>query len=70
MKLVKEYLHIDKDSVFELGLPEKQTRNLIGALYEVEFLVDIDTGTIFACNGKILDTAVDYEGPDPGHPEE
>lgn len=68
MRLVKEYLHCDKGDICEtaeeLGLTDDQTGAIIGALYEVEFLVDADTGTIFAVNGKILDTAQAYTGPD------
>ncbi len=66
MKLVKDYLHVDKDSAYDvqerLGLTDEQRNKLITALYEIEFLVDVDSGTLFAVNGKILDTAEDYEG--------
>jgi len=64
--LVVEYLRCDKDSMRDtaegLGLTKEQSDRLITALYEVRFLVDVTTGTIFAVNGKILDTAEDYEG--------
>ncbi len=64
--LVVEYLHCEKDSIRgtaeALGLTDEQTDKLITALYEVRFLVDVTTGTIFAVDGKILDTAQDYEG--------
>jgi hypothetical protein len=64
MKLVKEYLHISKDTAYGRDLPVPEVEKLITALYEVEFLVDVDTGTIFAVNGKILSTGEDYEGPE------
>lgn len=66
MRLVKYYLHIDKDSAFDIQereqLSDEQTHRLYSALYEVEFLVDVDNRTIFAVDGKILDTAEDYDG--------
>ena len=66
--LVVEYLHCDKDSMRgtgeTLGLTEEQTNKLITALYEVRFVVDVTMGTIVAVDGKILETARDYEGPE------
>lgn len=66
MRLVKEYLHCSKESMRDTadrhGLTDEQSDKLITALYEVEFLVDVDTGTIFSVDGKILNTAEDYEG--------
>ncbi len=62
MKLVKHYLHVSKDSCWGTTDSEETDRKLITALYEVECLVDVDTGTLFAVNGKILSTADDYEG--------
>ena len=59
MKLVKYSLHIERDSVGEFaeaeGLSDEQATKLITALYEVDFLVDVETGTIHSVNGKILD---------------
>ena len=59
MKLVKEYLHCDKGDVCyqgeEAGLTEEQILSVVGALYEVEFVIDADTGTILSVNGKPLD---------------
>lgn len=70
MRLVKDYLRVDKDSVYdkqdERGLSDEQRDKLRTALYEVEFLVDVDSGTIFTVNGKILDTAEDYDPIGPG----
>ena len=66
MKLIKDWLHGGKEAGWEhgeeLGLTDGEIHKLIGALLEVEFLVDVETGTIFAVNGKILGTAQDYEG--------
>lgn len=59
MKLVKHYLHISKDTAWdkarELGLTDEQAHKLISALYEVEFIVDVDTGGILSVNRQCLD---------------
>ena len=52
MKVVTDSLGATKDSCYEhgdeLGLTEKQIRNLINALHEVEFEIDVDTGDILS----------------------
>ena len=62
--LVVAYLHGDKDAIDQTaedeGLTDEQTLKLKTALHEVEFVVDVTTGTLVAVNGKILDTAQDY----------
>ncbi len=66
MTTVKQYLHCDKaDVAYECenqGLTDDQISNVIGAIYEVEFLIDADTGTILAVQGKAQDKAEKYEG--------
>ena len=54
MKKVTEYLHCDKSEVFyngeQQGLTDAQIHSVIGAIYEVEFTIDADTGMILAIN--------------------
>jgi hypothetical protein len=53
MKIVKAYLNDSKESIpnyIEQGLTEEQAINVFSALYEVEFLIDADTGEICAVN--------------------
>lgn len=66
MRLVKEYLHVDKGSIYEmqqegdlkgldgLSLTDVEADHLISALYEVEFEIDVDTEQIVSVNGKNL----------------
>ena len=61
-KIVKMYLHGDKESNREqgkdLGLRSLALNNFCGALYEVEFEVEVDMETgdtkIISCDGKKL----------------
>jgi predicted small secreted protein len=50
MTKVTEYLHCDKGDVSyngeQQGLTDDQISSVIGAVYEVEFTIDADTGTI------------------------
>jgi hypothetical protein len=53
MKEVTQYLHCDKCSVAEQcredGITDDdKIRSVIGAVYEVEFRIDADTGTILS----------------------
>lgn len=55
MKQVTEYLHVSKDSIYERDdLTDAEKDALIGALYEVQFLVDLDTCHIVAVDGISL----------------
>jgi hypothetical protein len=68
---IKCYLRIDKGYAVDLcrdhGIDndtlegDEQIGKLIGALYEVPFVVDLDTGEIVSCNGKDVRNAPDYE---------
>lgn len=65
MRLVSHNMGIDKSTAWEKSdeiegdaLTDDQVMNLITALYEVVFQVDVDTGAIFAVNGKILDLRI------------
>ena len=63
MKLFSTTLRISKEDPYEHEeLTPEQQMMLATALYEVRFLVDVDTGIIFAVNDQILDTAQTYEG--------
>ena len=57
--LVKESMHICKESAYDtgdrLGLTDKQIEKLITALYEVNFEVDVSTGEIVTVNGRHLE---------------
>ena len=54
MRKVTEYLHCDKGDVSyngeQQGLTDTQIHSVIGAIYEVEFTIDADTGTILVIN--------------------
>ena len=66
MRVVKEFLHVDKDYVRDallegdlkgldgLSLTDVEAEHLISTLHEVEFLVDVDTEEIISVNGKRL----------------
>jgi hypothetical protein len=49
---VTQYLHCDKGDVSyegeQAGFTDDQISNVIGAIYEVEFDIDADTGAILA----------------------
>jgi hypothetical protein len=68
MKIVTEYLHVSEDSVYE-SYERAEARNLLNALYEVRFDVDIDTGTIIAVDGKDLRNAPPFIPPPPPEPK-
>ncbi len=52
MRKTTQYLHCDKGDVAydgeQQGFSDDQITNVIGAVYEVEFDIDADTGTILA----------------------
>ena len=65
MRKITAYLHCDKSYMSckqeEEGLTDNQTSSLIGALYEVKFLIDVDTGNILEVNDKAV-AAVSLDG--------
>ena len=52
MRKTTKYLHCDKGDISydgeQEGFTDEQITNVIGALYEVEFTIDADTGDILA----------------------
>jgi hypothetical protein len=52
MKKVTQYLHCEKCDISyegeQEGWTDEQISNVIGAVYEVEFTIDAETGTILA----------------------
>ena len=65
MRNVIAYLHCDKQDVCEQNedenLSDDQKGKLITALYEVKFLIDVDTGKILEVNDKAV-AAVSLDG--------
>ena len=65
MRNVTAYLHCDKQDVCEQqdgeNLSDDQKGKLITALYEVKFLIDVDTGKILEVNDKAV-AAVSLNG--------
>jgi hypothetical protein len=58
MKRVTAYLHCDKQDVCEQNdhenLSDDQKGKLVSALYEVKFLIDVDTGAILEVDDKAV----------------
>jgi hypothetical protein len=56
VKIVESYLHGCKESAYDIqkdmGLTDEQRDNLVTALYEVQFEIDVDTGDILSVDGK------------------
>lgn len=52
-----------QEFAIEGDMPEPDRDRMLAALQRVEVSVDLDTGTIFAVNGKILNTAEDHTRP-------
>lgn len=52
-----------QEFAIEGDMPEPDRDRMLAALQRIEVTVDLDTGTLFAVNGKVLGTAADLKRP-------
>lgn len=50
-----------QEFAIEGDMPEPDRDRMLAALQRMEVAIDLDTGTLYAVNGKILNTAEDLE---------